>query len=308
MPEPLVSIVIITWNRLQDIKLTLGELKKIIYPNYEIILVDNGSSDGTVEYVMEQHPDVRTVRLEENIGIGARNIGMLKARGEYIVLLDDDSYPLPDTLTKMVEKFERDGALSVVAFSLIDSGGLPITGKFDKFTDAPEVDGGRDSWYFYSCGAGLKKEHLETSGLLQSKLFFGHGEEELSLRIIDSGGKIRYYPDTIAVHRETNVNRPLARFAYYSVKNCFYLYFHHFNVWEAVLFLFHRLAGGFKYFCLQKMVWKAYFMGLMGGMKELPAILRGRRLLKKSTRDYYWRFFKRMVRGGLCRTLRKECT
>jgi len=70
---PIVSIVIPNFNRKDDIHFTLSELAKDPYPSVEIIVVDNGSSDGSLELIRREHPKVRLIALERNIGALARN-------------------------------------------------------------------------------------------------------------------------------------------------------------------------------------------------------------------------------------------
>lgn len=87
--EPRLSVVIPTWNRRRDLERTLAALRAHEAPPFEVIVVDNASEDGTAEWVSVKHPQVRLVRLPENLGpTGARNAGVAVARGEYIVLLE----------------------------------------------------------------------------------------------------------------------------------------------------------------------------------------------------------------------------
>src|SRR5471030_2979179 len=115
---PLVSIVSICWNRKADICESLRKIREIDYDNLEVILVDNYSTDGTIEEIEENFKEVKLIRMFKNIGIEAYNIGFKNARGKYIVIIDDDSFPHQQAVKRMVDKFENDEKLGIVAFDV----------------------------------------------------------------------------------------------------------------------------------------------------------------------------------------------
>jgi len=112
MPEPLVLIIIPNWNGLSFLGDCLRSLKKITYQNYKIVLVDNGSSDGSVEMVRAKFPEVVALVNKENLGFAsACNLGMRYSfdRGaDFVLLLNNDTVVAPDFLEKMVTAAESD--------------------------------------------------------------------------------------------------------------------------------------------------------------------------------------------------------
>src|SRR5687768_6379278 len=90
---PVVSAVIITRDRREALVQVLDRLAQL--PVDEVLVVDNGSSDGTAQLVRARHDGVRLLEPGENIGIAGRNLAAREARGEFLLMLDDDSYPLP---------------------------------------------------------------------------------------------------------------------------------------------------------------------------------------------------------------------
>jgi len=89
--EPLVSVIIPTFNRKDDLLLCLNSLKNSTYPNLEIIVVDNASTDGTYNAVKQIFPDVKIVINDRNLGVtGGRNRGAIESRGDYLLFLDHD--------------------------------------------------------------------------------------------------------------------------------------------------------------------------------------------------------------------------
>lgn len=104
MRTPLVSAVIPTRNRLDLVRRAIASVRSQTYPNVEIVVVDDGSTDGTAE-MLANVPDVRLVRLSQGVGgAGARNRGIEAASGDLIAFLDSDDEWLPDKLTQQVPR------------------------------------------------------------------------------------------------------------------------------------------------------------------------------------------------------------
>ncbi|MFQ5771273.1 MAG: glycosyltransferase family 2 protein, partial [bacterium] len=108
--KPLVSIIIPHFNGKEILQACLISLEKTLYSNKEVILVDNGSSDGSVEIMQGRFPWLQIVRNKQNLGYaGGCNSGLLKARGKYFLFLNNDTVVDPDWLAKIVEACEQDG-------------------------------------------------------------------------------------------------------------------------------------------------------------------------------------------------------
>jgi glycosyltransferase involved in cell wall biosynthesis len=102
--------VISTFNRREVLLRTLGELQQcgLDATRFEILVVDNASHDYTAKAIAEHFPQVRAFKLMRNRGSCAKNIAIGHARGQFIVFLDDDSYPMPGSMTRMLEHFAID--------------------------------------------------------------------------------------------------------------------------------------------------------------------------------------------------------
>lgn len=112
MPEtvrnwPSVAVVLVTWNNGKDTLECLESLSHLQYPNYSVIVVDNGSSDGSGELIKTMHPETELLPLSPNRGYaGGCNPGIRRALGrgaEFVWLLNNDTVVQPDALTRMVE-------------------------------------------------------------------------------------------------------------------------------------------------------------------------------------------------------------
>lgn len=101
--EPLVSVIIPTYNRKDVVIAAIESVVNQEYKNFEFIVIDDGSTDGTKEYIEEMFPDIVVIR-QENQGVSsARNLGIKNAKGGYIAFLDSDDRWLPNKLLRQVE-------------------------------------------------------------------------------------------------------------------------------------------------------------------------------------------------------------
>ena len=106
-----VSAVIVTRNRKDALAVTLDRLRD--QPVDEVIVVDNASEDGTAELVRSRNSPVKLIETGDNLGIAGRNLGAEDARGELLLVLDDDAYPLPGAIETLVTAFEDNPQLGV---------------------------------------------------------------------------------------------------------------------------------------------------------------------------------------------------
>src|SRR5262245_36569484 len=96
----LVSFVMATFNRGAVVLACLNKVfaNGLAQGQFEVIVVDNASTDGTADLIEKEFPQVTLMRLGKNCGPVAKNVAMKKARGEFVVLLDDDAYPHPGSI------------------------------------------------------------------------------------------------------------------------------------------------------------------------------------------------------------------
>ena len=116
-----VSVIIVNWNRLDDVLKNLRNLRHQTELRTEIVVVDNGSTDGSAERLSELGW-IRLIRLGTNVGPAeARNYGLRNASGEYIVFLDSDSLLPKSGLAKLVSRMEADPTIGIIACRIVNS-------------------------------------------------------------------------------------------------------------------------------------------------------------------------------------------
>jgi len=103
-PLPFVSVIMVNYNGRQDLEASLPSLLAQTYPNFEAIVIDNGSTDGSVQFLADKYPEIRVVQAGQNLGFGAgNNLGIQNSRGDYIVFTNYDVEFDKEWLRNMVE-------------------------------------------------------------------------------------------------------------------------------------------------------------------------------------------------------------
>ena len=132
MSSPKVSIIIINYNGKELLEKCLESLFKVDYDNFEIILVDNNSTDGTMEFVTKNYPSIIIIKLDSNKGFAEpNNIGSKIAKGEYLLFLNNDTVVTPDFISKMIKVVENDKKIGICQSLLLKpDGSIDSSGDF----------------------------------------------------------------------------------------------------------------------------------------------------------------------------------
>jgi GT2 family glycosyltransferase len=290
MGTPLISIVIVTWNRKEDILEAIQSIYDQDYRNFEVIVVDNNSTDGTVEALSRAYPAVRLVALDQNMGAsGGRNAGIAVARGEIIFILDSDAALDKDTLSKIVHKFQIKPEVGVISCKFLNT----HTGELDPYTwhctESAKADQDLEfpCYQFSECGSAIRKEVLDQAGLFWDLLFFDREGEELSLRIWDAGYEVLYWPEVIVYHRAS----PEMRVAgcerlYFDLRNSLYIYLARYPWWMLACFVPLKmgtsLVKGARKGCLRQIL-----QALLKVIRQLPTLWQQRRPISNKTARLY---------------------
>lgn len=258
--NPLVSIIIVTWNGEKYLNECISSLLEQSYTHFEIIMVDNASTDGSVELVKENFPNVQIIENDENKGFsGGTNAGIDVAKGELLALFNQDAVAKNDWLVKLIEKIESSKNIAAVAgkvyfyhdtygknavastWSKID----PYTGCAYNFTEdetSSKVD------YLTGCAMLVKKEIVDEIGLLDTGYFMYFDETDWCARMIRAGYDLVYVPSAIVKHvvsaslGEGNLK------LYYMERSRIRFVLKNFDIIYIPVFLFFLLIGtGFRF-------------------------------------------------------------
>ena len=238
--QPKVSLVFLTWNGKRYTFDLLESLKKINYKNYDIIVVDNGSNDGTQKEFKKKYLKSATlIENKENLGfVFAANIGIregLKRGSKYILLMNNDMIVKPDFLNILVEAMERYTEVAVAGpkiyymepNNMIWSAGCDYHWAGYKSRNQNEIDKGQTEGEKYvdaiDCVLMIRSDVLNKHRLLDSKLFFIHELTEWCLRVQKFGHKCLYVPKSVVWHKVSaafeNNKKESETSTYYNIRN-----------------------------------------------------------------------------------------
>jgi len=103
-----VSIIIVNWNGKILLADCLDGLRQQTYSDFSVIMVDNGSNDGSLDYIQTHYPEVKTIPLSENSGFAiANNIAIQSVQTKYVALINNDAVPHPDWLQNLMDALEK---------------------------------------------------------------------------------------------------------------------------------------------------------------------------------------------------------
>ncbi|MDI6654718.1 MAG: glycosyltransferase family 2 protein [Candidatus Hydrothermarchaeota archaeon] len=168
-----VSIIILNWNGKELTKNCLNSIReRTEYPDYEVIVVDNGSTDGSVEMLEREFPEVKLIKNDRNLGFGrGNNQGMEIAQGEYFFLLNNDTLVTRGWLTNAVEIMESDNRIASVGSTLIPP---------SEVGQVEYIQRGKDRQRDTVCGAAMlmKRKAAKRIGMFDVENFSPiYGEE-----------------------------------------------------------------------------------------------------------------------------------
>jgi GT2 family glycosyltransferase len=225
MTDCLVSVVIVSWDGLAYLEDCLPSVERSLArvpgPS-EIWVVDNGSTDGTLEFLADHHPDVRVIANEENRGFSiANNQAFAQARGRYVATLNNDTVVDPDWLVEAIRELERHPDVGSVACqlvfrdrpSVINSAGVSVDRRLrvqDRSAGAPAdaPDAAPVEVFGPSAGAAVyRAEVLRDLGGFEESFFAYFEDVDLAWRARRSGWRSRYVPAALVHHTYSGTSR-----------------------------------------------------------------------------------------------------
>lgn len=227
--EPFISIIILNYNGKTLLMDCIDSLKKLDYPssNYEIILVDNGSSDGSIKYLEENYPEVKIVQNEINYGFAkGNNIGVKHAKGDYVAFLNNDMRVDPKWLKYLLQPIlENDNVVCVGGKILSwDSNKLDYAGSFLTFDGHAMHENFRmkcdesmfneNKYIFFPCGGSMivSKSIFIDAGGFDEDYFAYYEDVDFGWRLWIFGYDIMYAGKSIAYHKHNVTSSKLGMF------------------------------------------------------------------------------------------------
>ena len=319
MPKPIVSIIVVYFNSAKYLPRCLESLAQQTFPDFEVIIVDNGSRDGGMAGLAQKHLNLnlKVEQLPANLGFAvANNCGARLAQGKWLVLLNTDAFPEPDWLEKLLQAAQRHPEYASFASRQLQA-------------NAPEfLDGAGDAYHisgwawrvsfgypakryglderepFSPCAAAamyLRDAFWDVGGFDED--FFSYYEDvDLGFRLRLKGYRSLYVPTAVVHHVGSATFGERSDFVYYYVQRNFIWIFIK-NMPSAMLWRYlpaHILANLFHvfYFTLHRrgrLAWQAKY----DAVKELPKIMEKRRVIQKGRKSTNSELLRTMERGWL---------
>ena len=299
-PAALISVVIPTWNGAQHLAACFNSLRRQTLAPYEIILVDNASSDNTCDLVERDYPEVKYIRLPQNrLFAGACNVGMRSSHGRFIALLNNDTEADENWLANVAATFHRHPEAGFVAskLRLFDQRDrIHSAGDFYSVRGVPgnrgvwQTDAGQfDAEYvFGACGAAsvYRREMLDKIGLLDETFAFSCEDVDLSWRAQLAGFKCAFAYDAIVYHKISATGGGTLN-SYYDGRNFIWLLVKDVpaEVWRAHAGAIMKTQFGITLDALRAWCGKAARMRLKGqlaGILGIPRMLARRRGVQRA--------------------------
>ena len=277
---PFVSVIIVNYNGSHLLKECLESLSRQTYTDFEIIVVDNGSTDGSVELVKNHFPEVHILVNETNLGYGeGNNRGIMHSKGRYVVLLNNDTKVHHCWLEELIKVAEEDSSIGMCASKIlnydnpeiIDNTGLLMypdglargRGRLEK--DRGQYDTLEEVFIPSGCAALYRREMLEEIGLFDEDFFLYLDDVDIGLRARLAGWKCIYVPDAIVYHKYSATTEPYSPLKAYLVERN--------RIWIVI-----------KYFPL-RMILMSPFYTFLRYLFQIYAVLTGKGAVNKLTKS-----------------------
>jgi|SRR5581483_9364540 len=308
--DPIVSVIIVNYNGSSLLKQCLDSLLETEYPAFETILVDNNSSDDSVQIVKEHFPSCKIIQLPENRGFAlGNNIGASYATGKYLAFLNNDTTVTPQWLKELVSVMENDQDVAITQSMLlkpiendIDSTGDFAT-RFGRTYNSKQkgFKSPREILSARGAAMAIRKEIFEQLGGFDKDYFISFEDVELGWKAWICGYKVVMIPSSIVYHKAgSTMSKMSALITFHGLKNQLSLITTHFetglairnivvvlfSLFFAFIALVFNIGRGKQSFSVDK---KAAMKAIFWYLGNLPAIWKKHSRLnatrKRSTRE-----------------------
>jgi hypothetical protein len=222
---PRVTVVIVNYNRCDDLREALFSIKAQDYPHREIVVVDNASQDGSRRMLAKEFPEVRMLALSENIGMDGYSLGFRQARGEIIFQMDNDSLmPGPQVLQQVVRRFQEGPPhLAAVATRVEEYRRGPE--EIEELRQRDPRIGPINTGGFHAGGVGFRSSFLKEVDYYNRDVFLYGSELFLQMKFLAAGYQVFYYPEIFMLHKSSGLARDSLG-VYYEVRNRYWFMRH----------------------------------------------------------------------------------
>jgi len=227
MSSPKVSIIIVNYNGKELLQKCLDSLLKVNYDNFEIILVDNNSTDGTVEFVTKNYPSLIIIKLDSNKGFAEpNNIAAKISNGKYLLFLNNDTVVTPNFISEMVKVMETDKKIAICQSLLLKpDGSVDSSGDFIDhlgvvYNSKTEIDEIREVSSARGASMLVRSDIFEKLDGFDQKFFVTFEDVDLCWRSWILGYRVLIIPTSIVYHEGgITIKKIKSEIAFHGFKN-----------------------------------------------------------------------------------------
>ena len=227
MPAPKVSIIIVNYNGKELLQKCLDSLLKVNYDNFEIILVDNNSTDGTVEFITKNYPSLIIIKLDSNKGFAEpNNVAAKISKGKYLLFLNNDTVVTPNFISEMVKVMETDKKIAVCQSLLLKpDGSVDSSGDFIDhlgvvYNSKTKIDEIREVSSARGASMLVRSDIFEKLDGFDQKFFITFEDVDLCWRSWILGYRVLIIPTSIVYHEGgITIKKIKSEIAFHGFKN-----------------------------------------------------------------------------------------
>ena len=258
MELPKVTFVILNWNQGELTADCLRSLKAQSYPNFDVVVVDNGSTDGSPQRLRKLFPEFTLLESEENLGYSeGNNLGIvyvLEQESDYIFLLNNDTEVHAEMLARLVSVAEIDPLYGMVGPTMFYADPPNMIWSSSNYIDWRRADFVKGQFgeavslglleqrepeevdYIDTCAVLIKRQVLEKTGLMNARYFINFDDLDLNLRARLTGYKIVYVPSAFMWHKvSAAMGQASPATTYYMTRNTLLFFWSHApGVWKVI--------------------------------------------------------------------------
>jgi GT2 family glycosyltransferase len=242
--SPLVFIIILNWNGRHDTIACVESCRKLTWPNFRIVIVDNGSTDGSEDFLRRHLPEEEIIQSGSNLGFaGGCNVGIryaLNSRADYVWLLNNDAVADPQALTVLVKAMEDNPTVGITgskiyyhdeprkiwfAGGIWEKGRLRLRHRGANVLDEGQFDETCKVGSVSGCSMLVRSAAIRDTGLMEERYFLYWEDTELCARAEEKGYKVLFVPDSRIWHKVSSSagKSSFSQYYYYTRNGFFFL-------------------------------------------------------------------------------------
>lgn len=276
-----VSIVVLTYSRPDEIRKNVAGLLGLSHPALEIIVVDN-ASELPVCRLLPADERLKVLTLEENIGVGGRNVGIKEAVGDIVITLDDDVTGITDGAINTLQRIFEEPEIAAVNFKVLDEETGESTNWCHHRKQQEYADTQFDTYEISEGAVAFRRKVILQAGLYPGFFFISHEGPDLAIRIMDLGYRVIYSPEVRVKHSHCMVARVSWRRYYYDTRNLIWYVVRSFPVIHGLKMIAIG-AGSMFVYSVRDGYFRYWLKGLVDALSRLGMVLKDRKCISAHT-------------------------